>query len=126
MINDTQEGRDQTVAFMKRSGLYSPMHSADDMIAAHIIYHRAKLEQDEAFAECVKALEAVEWSASRRGQGSGTMGSGGDGRSATACPSCGGIDPSCEASRGFIKSAHGHRKNCKLSAALANARKVTA
>ncbi len=59
-----------------------------------------------------KTLELVEWLDSTRGQGSGPMGSGGDGPKFPACPVCGGIHES--GSIEFIASAIGHKPTCVL------------
>jgi hypothetical protein len=60
-------------------------------------------------------LERLEWSGYTRGQGSGPMGSGGDGQKYPACPECGGLQrPNGE----FIRSAVGHRSGCTIAHAL--------
>lgn len=60
-------------------------------------------------------LDNVEWSGYVRGQGSGPMGSGGDGYKYAACPVCRGLQkPNGE----FVAEAVGHQPGCKLAAAL--------
>lgn len=61
-------------------------------------------------------LAKFEWSGHARGQGSGPMGSGGDGYSYPACPLCRGIHPSGKSE--FVESALGHRKDCELFIAI--------
>lgn len=76
----------------------------------------------ESHQTLIKVLESVEWSASTRGQGSGMMGSGGDGPLVRACPVCGGIDTSDPRKREFNNSTHGHRDDCSLKTALDEAK----
>lgn len=60
-------------------------------------------------------IDDLEWSSVRRGQGSGPMGSGGDGYAYPACPACRGLkEPNGE----FVGSAVGHQPGCKLAALL--------
>lgn len=78
--------------------------------------------EDEALMHAsinLELLRELEWCGTSRGQGTGFMGSGGDGYPARSCPICGGIDPSDE--RGtweFVKGAIGHRDDCRLAATL--------
>lgn len=74
-----------------------------------------------AAPELLAACEDVEWSGTQQGMGYGYMGSGGDGPLIPACPSCGGIHPE-KGKHEFTKEALGHRKNCKLMAALRKAK----
>lgn len=59
--------------------------------------------------------DEVEWSGYARGQGSGPMGSGGDGARYPACPVCGGLK---RGNNEFINSAVGHKPGCRLAASL--------
>lgn len=59
-------------------------------------------------------LHRLEWAGYAQGQGSGFMGSGGDGPHFPACYICGGIKPGTGAEREFMKSAIGHKKFCQL------------
>ncbi len=60
-------------------------------------------------------IKNLEWSSSRQGQGTGPMGSGGDGMHVRCCPVCDGIDPLDSGRTEFIKSAWGHREDCELA-----------
>lgn len=62
-------------------------------------------------------LQKLEWSGHRRGQGSGFMGSGGDGLLYRACPVCRGLEkPNAE----FAPGAVGHRADCDLHKVLSS------
>lgn len=75
-----------------------------------------------AAPELYEALSAAEWSAKKQGQGSGFMGSGGNGPLVAACPSCVGICPEDQRKNEFMARVHGHGDNCALDKALAKAR----
>jgi len=69
--------------------------------------------------ETLKLLKKIEWSATERGPGWGYMGSGGDGPSYAACPSCGGLEKS---NPDFNKRSVGHRSRCKIKLLLDKAK----
>jgi hypothetical protein len=75
----------------------------------------------EVAPEMLEMLKVLEWVGSQRGQGTGPMGSGGDGRLVSACPLCRGINPKDPGRIEFIASAHGHQPSCKLHAVLVKA-----
>jgi hypothetical protein len=83
--------------------------------------------RDDYVPFMVEKLESValelEWSGVSHGEGSGFMGSGGDGYPCRCCPMCQGIDPSDEQGRmEFVPSAIGHRDDCRLNDALRESR----
>ena len=63
-------------------------------------------------------LRKIEWSGTRQGQGSGPMGSGGDGPHVEACPRCGGIKPTSRWRFEFGEEAWGHQSGCSPASAL--------
>jgi hypothetical protein len=72
--------------------------------------------------ELLLLIKRLQWSGTRRGQGSGYMGSGGDGTPYPACPVCSRINPKSGARSEFMDEAIGHKKNCKLALALRGAK----
>lgn len=66
--------------------------------------------------DAVALLRELEWSGSRKGQGS-YMGAA-DGRRYPACPVCGQIKPDSGSDGDFTKDAVGHAKDCRLRRAV--------
>lgn len=63
----------------------------------------------------IDLLRRLEWSGIRRGQGTGFMGSGGNGEVYSSCPICHGLKkPNGE----FSHLAVGHKPDCELAARL--------
>lgn len=95
---------------LERIERLTPSGSIGDGMVAQLkeLAHRVRQED-------LAELLASEWSGYTRGQGSGPMGSGGDGHKYPACPECGGLEkPNGE----FIASAVGHRSGCTIATAL--------
>lgn len=66
-------------------------------------------KSSEKCEKAIKAIKMLEWSGSRKGQGS-NMGSN-DGWSYPACPLCFGLK---EGNNGFTEEVVGHRENCPV------------
>lgn len=80
------------------------------------IRYTESLEDEVTFLMSV--VRKIEWSSYQQGQGSGFMGSGGDGWLVSCCPVCHGINPDDPGKIEFVEESHGHRKNCIIKKAL--------